>query len=179
MPFPLAHPAAVLPLIRWPFVASALVAGAVAPDFLYVDAVYRFATQHINGNFTLTLTHKFSSVFWLDPLLALLALLLFHLIIKRPLLALAPPDLAGRLPSPAERLPAPTRYAVLGAAVLFGVAGAVFQVTQQEEPLVGEAVVRLTLTGLAVGALIAVAAYVLIWQLTQPQRLRRSRVSTL
>ncbi|MEV0803512.1 DUF4184 family protein [Kribbella sp. NPDC050281] len=54
MPFTLAHPAAVLPLVRRPLVASALVAGAVAPDLLYLDPIYRFATQGINGNFTLT-----------------------------------------------------------------------------------------------------------------------------
>ncbi|GAA1613291.1 MULTISPECIES: DUF4184 family protein [Kribbella] len=99
MPFTLAHPAAVLPLVRRPFVASALVAGAVAPDLLYVGAVYRIATQYINGNFTLTLTHKFTSAFWLDPLLALLLLLVFNLVVKRPLIALAPPALAARLPA--------------------------------------------------------------------------------
>lgn len=99
MPFTLAHPAAVLPLIRRPFVASALVAGAVAPDLLYLDVLYRIATQHINGNFTLTLTHKFTSAFWLDPLLALLLLAVFHLVLKRPLAALAPPALAARLPA--------------------------------------------------------------------------------
>ena len=49
MPFTLAHPAAVLPLCRRPLVASALVAGAVAPDLLYVGPIYRIATQ-INGN---------------------------------------------------------------------------------------------------------------------------------
>jgi hypothetical protein len=98
VPFTLAHPAAVLPLIRRPFVASALVAGAVAPDLLYVGALYRIATQYVNGNFTLTLTHKFTSAFWLDPLLALLLVTVFHLVLKRPLVALAPPALAARLP---------------------------------------------------------------------------------
>ncbi|HEY3557859.1 MAG TPA: DUF4184 family protein, partial [Kribbella sp.] len=39
MPFTPAHPAAVLPLIRRPLVASALVAGAVAPDLLYVGVI--------------------------------------------------------------------------------------------------------------------------------------------
>lgn len=85
--------------------ASALVAGAVAPDLLYVGPLYRFATMHINGNLTLTLTHKFSSAFWLDPLLALLILLVFHLVVKRPLEALAPPALASRLPSERSGIP--------------------------------------------------------------------------
>ncbi len=35
MPFTLSHPAAVLPFMRRPFVAAALVAGAVAPDMPY------------------------------------------------------------------------------------------------------------------------------------------------
>ncbi|MDF9716649.1 DUF4184 family protein [Nocardioides sp. ChNu-153] len=35
MPFTLAHPAAVLPLLRPPFVAAALVAGTIAPDVPY------------------------------------------------------------------------------------------------------------------------------------------------
>ncbi|MGW1341525.1 DUF4184 family protein [Kribbella sp. NPDC002412] len=102
MPFTLAHPAAVLPLIRRPLVSSALVAGAIAPDLLYVDPLYRLATQQINGNLTLTLTHEFTSAFWLDPLIALLLLAVFYLILRRPLVALAPAALASRLP------PAPT-----------------------------------------------------------------------
>lgn len=100
MPFTLAHPAAVLPLFRRPLAASALVAGAVAPDLLYVGPLYRVATQYIHGNFTLTLTHQFSSGLWLDPLLALLLLAVFNLVLKRPLVALAPPALAARLPAP-------------------------------------------------------------------------------
>ena len=78
--------------------ASALVAGAVAPDLLYVGVLYRIATQYINGNFTLTLTHSFTSAFWLDPLLALLLVAVFNIILKRPLIALAPPAVAARLP---------------------------------------------------------------------------------
>ncbi|RZU11939.1 uncharacterized protein DUF4184 [Kribbella rubisoli] len=105
MPFTLAHPAAVLPLVRRPFVASALVAGAVAPDLLYVDPIYRFATQYISGNFTLTLTHEFTSALWLDPLLALLMLGIYNLVLRRPLAVLAPAALAARLPAaPAFRV---------------------------------------------------------------------------
>ncbi|MEU8227056.1 DUF4184 family protein [Kribbella sp. NPDC048915] len=102
MPFPLAHPAAVLPLVRRPFVASALVAGAVAPDLLYVGPLYQIATQYIHGNLTLTLTHKVTSALWLDPLLALLLLLVFHFALRRPLVALAPRGLAARLPEPSR-----------------------------------------------------------------------------
>jgi hypothetical protein len=94
--------------MRGPFVASALVAGAVAPDLLYVGAAYQFATMYIDGNLTITRTHEFSSAFWLDPLLALLILAVFQLVVKRPLLALAPAALAGRLPSPAARPRSPS-----------------------------------------------------------------------
>lgn len=108
MPFTLAHPAAVLPLIRRPLVASALVAGAVAPDLLYFDPIYRFATQEINGNFTITLTHQFSSALWLDPLIALVMLAVYNLVVKRPLLALSPSGLAARLPSQRLQLRLPS-----------------------------------------------------------------------
>ncbi|WP_350276937.1 DUF4184 family protein [Kribbella sp. HUAS MG21] len=112
MPFTLAHPAAVLPLFRRPFVASALVAGAVAPDLLYVGPLYRIATQYVHGDFTLTLTHELTSALWLDPLLALLLLAVFNLVLKRPLIALAPPALAARLPV-LDRLRLPGAKALL------------------------------------------------------------------
>jgi hypothetical protein len=102
VPFTPAHPAAVLPLIRRPLVASGLVAGAVAPDLLYVDPIYRFATQEIHGNLTLTLTHKFTSALWLDPLIAVILLAVFYLVLERPLRALAPTALAARLPARAR-----------------------------------------------------------------------------
>ncbi len=109
MPFTLAHPAAILPLVRRPFVASALVAGAVAPDLLYVGPIYRIATQQINGNFTLTLTHEFTSALWLDPLLALLLLAVFNLVLKRPLIALAPPSARRPAGDPTPTVPPPQR----------------------------------------------------------------------
>lgn len=255
MPFPLAHPAAVLPLLRRPFVASALVAGALAPDLLYIGPLYTFATRYIHGSFTLTLTHEFSSAFWLDPLIALVALLVFHLLLKRPLIALAPPSLAGRLPvgerpsllwvvvsvllgglthvvwdsfthgdgyfvrnwsflgtaiTPTwdvnrvlqyvssvggvlaiavylvfwwrrttarpvgDGLRPTARYAVLAAACVLALASAVVSVRRaaaDSEGLVGEAVVRFALTGLASGAVAALALYVLAWQAL---RLRRT-----
>ncbi|WIX97936.1 DUF4184 family protein [Amycolatopsis mongoliensis] len=90
MPFTLSHPAAVLPLARRPLVTSALVAGSVAPDvFWFVPRL---------PGVGLTKTHEFASVLWLDPLLALVLLAVFHVLLKRPLLALAPSPLAGRLP---------------------------------------------------------------------------------
>ncbi|MGW5717979.1 DUF4184 family protein [Amycolatopsis sp. NPDC003865] len=90
MPFTLSHPAAVLPLARRPLVPSALVAGSVAPDvFWFVPRL---------PGVGLTKTHEFASVLWLDPLIALVLLAVFHVLLKRPLLALAPRPLAERLP---------------------------------------------------------------------------------
>ncbi|UOZ02598.1 DUF4184 family protein [Amycolatopsis sp. WQ 127309] len=90
MPFTLSHPAAVLPLARRPLVSSALVAGSVAPDvFWFVPRL---------PGVGLTKTHELTSVLWLDPLLALVILALFQVVLKRPLLALAPKALAERLP---------------------------------------------------------------------------------
>ncbi|RSD17330.1 DUF4184 family protein [Amycolatopsis eburnea] len=86
----MSHPAAVLPLARRPLVASALVAGSVAPDvFWFVPRL---------PGVGLTKTHELASVLWLDPLLALVILAVFQLLLKEPLLALAPRPLAERLP---------------------------------------------------------------------------------
>lgn len=95
MPFTLVHPAAVLPVARKPLVVSALVAGSLAPDLLYLDPVYRLATS-VSGDFTLTRTHSWSAVPGLDPLLAAVMLLIWYALLRRPLLALAPARLAGR-----------------------------------------------------------------------------------
>ncbi|MCR6482722.1 DUF4184 family protein [Amycolatopsis sp. OK19-0408] len=90
MPFTLSHPAAVLPLARHPLVPSALVAGSVAPDvFWFVPRL---------PGVGLSKTHELTSALWLDPLIALVLLAVFHLLLKRPLLALAPKPLAERLP---------------------------------------------------------------------------------
>ncbi|MEU0790800.1 DUF4184 family protein [Amycolatopsis sp. NPDC005961] len=90
MPFTLSHPAAVLPLARRPLVPAALVAGSVAPDvFWFVPRL---------PGVGLTRTHELTSVLWLDPLLALVLLAVFQIVLKEPLLALAPRPLAERLP---------------------------------------------------------------------------------
>jgi hypothetical protein len=90
VPFTLSHPAAVLPLARRPLVPSALVAGSVAPDvFWFVPRL---------PGVGLSKTHELLSALWLDPLIALVLLAVFHVLLKRPLLALTPRPLAGRLP---------------------------------------------------------------------------------
>jgi hypothetical protein len=123
VPFTLVHPAAVVPIARKPLVVAALVAGAIAPDLLYLQPIYRAAVS-VNGDFTLTLTHSFHAVLWVDPLLALAMLLVWYAVLRRPLLALAPASFTGRLaPTGGLRAWASPRYlawtvvsAVIGAA---------------------------------------------------------------
>ncbi|BBG02527.1 MULTISPECIES: DUF4184 family protein [Pseudonocardia] len=95
MPFTLVHPAAVLPLLRTGLVPSALVAGAVAPDLPYYVRL-----TAIHGNLNLTLTHGWSSLLWLNPIIGLALLAIFHALLKRPLADLAPPALACRIIGP-------------------------------------------------------------------------------
>ncbi|GAB6897044.1 DUF4184 family protein [Kineosporia succinea] len=91
MPFTLIHPVAVVPLARRPLVPSALVFGALAPDLPYYVSL-----QWLGGDYNLTLTHRASSLLWLDPMIALVMLAVFQLVAKRPLVALLPPAVAAR-----------------------------------------------------------------------------------
>jgi len=87
MPFTLAHPAAVLPLARTKLVFSALVAGALAPDIGYF---VRFTSGHGES-------HSLAGLFWFCLPAGFLILLLFQMLLKRPLLALFPASHQARL----------------------------------------------------------------------------------
>ncbi|MFC9690476.1 DUF4184 family protein [Kribbella sp. NPDC056951] len=62
MPFTLAHPAAVLPLLRHPFVPAALIAGTMAPDAPYFLTAVGIRSTHAGdwyGSFlNATMTHS-------------------------------------------------------------------------------------------------------------------------
>jgi hypothetical protein len=79
LPFTIAHPAAILPL-RKRLIFSALVMGAIAPDFHYFVGFGSNArpSHSLPGAFTICLPS------------ALLALWLFHRVLKLPLISLAP-----------------------------------------------------------------------------------------
>jgi len=77
MPFTLAHPAAVLPLVRTRLPFSALVVGSMAPDFPYVLAL---STRAQYG-------HTLAGVFWFCVPASLGVLWVFHRYVKP---ALAP-----------------------------------------------------------------------------------------
>jgi hypothetical protein len=79
MPFTAAHPAAILPLRRR-LIFSALVVGAMAPDFHY------FITLRPGG----VASHSLAGAFDLDRPLSLLALCVFHWVLKLPLISLLP-----------------------------------------------------------------------------------------
>jgi hypothetical protein len=85
VPYPFAHPAAVLPLAR-PLgrfaVPSALAIGSIAPDLWhFVPFVER------------TDSHSLAALFWFCLPMGLAAYALFHLVLKQPLIALISPRL--------------------------------------------------------------------------------------
>ncbi|MEV2275379.1 DUF4184 family protein [Nocardiopsis sp. NPDC049922] len=90
----LAHPAAVVPLLRRPFVPAALVAGAMAPDLPYFLRVPVSAQSWYEPFTNATATHSLIGMILLDlPITA--ALLLGYLLIRDPVAALLPARLVG------------------------------------------------------------------------------------
>ncbi|MEU3084849.1 DUF4184 family protein [Streptomyces albidoflavus] len=96
MPFTLSHPAAVLPLLRRPFVPAYLVAGAVAPDvpyFLDVLGVSENSPQDWYGPFlNATQTHSLG----VGPMAALplaIGLVAAYRMLRAPITALLPSGL--------------------------------------------------------------------------------------
>jgi hypothetical protein len=117
MPFTLAHPAAAVPLLR-PLkrfgVLSALVIGSMTPDFPYF----------LPGEMTRHQAHSFAGLFYFCLPYGLLVYVLFHFVLKHPLIALMPDAIRDRLlhlcPSlwklPAASLPAVFLSLLFGAA---------------------------------------------------------------
>ena len=87
MPYPFAHPAAVLPLAR-PLgrfaVPSALAIGSIAPDLWHLVPFANRADAH-----------SAAALLWFCLPAGLLAYVLFHLVLKQPLIALAWPRLGA------------------------------------------------------------------------------------
>ncbi|MFJ8232902.1 DUF4184 family protein [Streptomyces sp. NPDC094448] len=104
MPFTLSHPAAVLPLMRRPFVPPALVAGAMAPDIAYFIQSLPFrptTSVWYEPYFNATATHSLTDA----PTVALplaLALVAVYYLLRAPVAALLPARCA---PAPPERPP--------------------------------------------------------------------------
>ncbi len=111
MPFTLAHPALVLPLLRHPFVPAALVTGATAPDMPYfLNAAGIRSTSAGNWYEPLlnaTHTHSFSGL-PVDVLYAV-GLVAVYWLVRAPITALLPSGLA--LPTQVCREPPVRRVA--------------------------------------------------------------------
>ncbi|WP_329561876.1 DUF4184 family protein [Kitasatospora sp. NBC_01266] len=107
MPFTFSHPAAVLPLLRGlrgrgPLLASALVAGSMAPDLPF------FAASWGPGLFRHgALTHRWWAVPTVDVALAGVLAAGWQGALRRPLLGLLPPCWAEPALLATERRPAP------------------------------------------------------------------------
>ncbi|MFJ1938229.1 DUF4184 family protein [Kitasatospora sp. NPDC088160] len=106
MPFTLSHPAAVLPLLRaagerGPLVASALVAGSMAPDVPF------FAESLLPGVYGHGgLTHRWWAVPTLDVAIAGALVAGWHGLLRAPLVALLPDRWAGAAEALTVRRPA-------------------------------------------------------------------------
>ncbi|MEU8384272.1 DUF4184 family protein [Streptosporangium sp. NPDC048865] len=107
MPFTLSHTVAILPLRRW-LPPSALVVGAMVPDLPY----------YLPLPFSSRITHGWPGALLVDLPLGVAVLVVFQLLLRAPLTALAPDGLRARLPG---RAPSARRVAVV-AALLAGVA---------------------------------------------------------
>jgi len=93
MPFTFAHPAAVIPLhraLRQHGVLSALIIGSMVPDF------QNFLPFDVDRSES----HSLAGMFWFCLPVGLLAYLLFHLVLEKPLCQLLPPGIAARLARP-------------------------------------------------------------------------------
>ncbi len=105
MPFTFSHPAAVLPLItdgrgRAPLVASALVAGSLAPDLMF------FADSLLPGSYGVGRTlHRLWAIPTLDVAVGAALVAGWHGLLREPLVALLPDPWADR----ADALTAPCR----------------------------------------------------------------------
>lgn len=107
MPFTFAHPAAVIPMhrvLRHRAVLSALVIGSMAPDF---QNFLPLGVERADS-------HSLAGIFWFSLPVGLAVYLIFHLLLKKPLCALLPPDMAARL---APILAGPSLPRVSGAVV--------------------------------------------------------------
>ena len=88
MPFTVSHAAAVLPFLRTPLPAAALVVGSMAPDLPY------FLPLGIPRDFS----HSWLGLVTIDLVIGLLVVVAWWLLLRAPVLDYAPGWLRGRMP---------------------------------------------------------------------------------
>jgi len=111
MPFTVSHAAAVLPLRRLPLIASAFIVGSMAPDFPYIIGNIHYRD----------LGHQFPGLIVFTIPASLVALWVFHNVIKHPVIQLLPAGMQQRLRNQTGHfsfLPARRFLAILGSAGL-------------------------------------------------------------
>ncbi len=141
MPYPFAHPAAVLPLIG-PMgrraVPSALVIGSIVPDLWYFVPLATREASHSAAGLPL---------FCLP--VGVLLYVVFHVLLKQPLVALLPARIA---PLAAQRLPPHPWHAVLACLLIGSVTHHAWDSFTHEEGFVVEALPALRVQLFALGA---------------------------
>ncbi len=112
MPFTLAHPAAILPFAKTKLPLSALVIGAMVPDFEYM---LRLSAQS-------DISHTLRGLFLFCIPAGVVALWIFHRILKLPLFALLPGKIQSRLDPLVDGFPfAPiARFSLIVAGIVLG-----------------------------------------------------------
>ncbi|WP_436737905.1 DUF4184 family protein [Streptomyces sp. BBFR102] len=126
MPFTLSHPAAVLPLLRGPFVPSALVAGSVAPDVPYFLTALGLSASGAEDWYEPFLNATGTHAFGAGLLVSLgfsVGLVAVYRMVRAPITALLPSGLGLPGPERPTGLPARARYVLwLLVSALVGVA---------------------------------------------------------
>lgn len=112
LPFTAAHPAVILPLRKW-LIFSALVIGAMSPDFHYFIALAPKGT----------VSHSLPGALYLDLPVALITLCFFHWVFKLPLISLFPEWHQQRLMHFVApfRLRPPKRFLLIVVSLLAGI----------------------------------------------------------
>lgn len=87
MPFTVSHAAAIIPFYRKPLILSALIVGSMSPDFLYYMPF--IPNYHV--------THTVQGLFLFCLPISLVLLLVYHQLIKHPLISILPWQVHGRL----------------------------------------------------------------------------------
>lgn len=90
MPFTPSHAVAILPFLRTPLPAAALVVGSMAPDLQYFVPL----------GLSRSLSHSWPGILYIDLPIGIVALALWVLVLRAPVLDYAPRWLRERMPSP-------------------------------------------------------------------------------